>query len=277
MPSILAQICNLTVRYLSDNGNEVLALDDVSLCISDSEIVAVVGESGSGKSTLAAAIMRLLPPNAEYRGSVLFANHNLATLDERRLRKLRGAKLSLIPQDPAVSLNPVLRVGTQISEVLRAHLGLNRRERENRVYELLKEVGLDNPERIASSYPHQISGGERQRVAIAQAIACHPLLIIADEPTSKLDSPLQTQILSLMSGIVRRHGTALLWITHDPSTLPGFADRIAVMHTGKVVEEGRTREILSQPEHTFTRALVQLSQEFAIALTSDSGRTQNVF
>src|SRR5205814_3474443 len=185
----------------------------------------------------------------EYRGSIFVAKHNLVTLDEGRLQKLRGATISFIQQDPAVSLNPVLRAGTQVSEVLRAHLQLNRGERKDRVEELLREVGFGNPNRIAHSYPHQLSGGERQRVVIAQAIACRPELIIADEPTSKLDSPLQADILQLMARIARTRGTALLWITHDPAILAGFADRIAVMHAGKIVECGDTSDVFARPTH----------------------------
>jgi oligopeptide/dipeptide ABC transporter ATP-binding protein len=179
-------------------------------------------------------------------------------MDETDLRKLRGGRISLIPQDPAVSLNPVIKVGTQISEVLRAHLAMDRKERRRRVEELLREIGFDDPERIYAAYPHQLSGGERQRVVIAQAMACRPALVIADEPTSKLDSRLQLQIVTLMSGIIRRHGTTLLFITHDPALLAGFADRIVVMYAGRIVEQGSTEDILKRPLHPYTQALIRL-------------------
>jgi len=264
MACALLQISGLTVRYAPNSATSVLALDDVSLSVYPGEVIGILGESGSGKSTLAAAVMRLLPQTSEHEGSIFLEDKDLLEMDESELRRIRGKSISLIPQDPATSLNPVIRVGTQISEVLRAHQPLNRSDRKNRVQELLQEVGFDDLERIASSYPHQLSGGQRQRVAIAQAIACRPALIIADEPTGKLDSPLQIQILTLMSEIVARHGTALLWITHDPATLVGFADRIAVMHQGRIVEEGETAIILHQPVHSYTRTLVRLSQEFAL-------------
>src|SRR5262249_46183872 len=153
-------------------------------------------------------------------------------------------RLSLIPQDPASALNPVVRIGTQISEVLRAHLGMPGSARQARVRELLSEVKFNDPARIALSYPHQLSGGERQRVVIAQAIACRPLLIIADEPTSKLDGPLQADTMSLLSEVVKGYGTGLIWITHELATVAGFASRMAVMHAGRVVEEGPTQDLL---------------------------------
>jgi oligopeptide/dipeptide ABC transporter ATP-binding protein len=256
----LAQLCGLTVKYVPERSRPVFAVVDVSIDLRPCEVVGIIGESGSGKSTLAAAMLRLLPPNVQYRkGSVLFEGRDLLTMDEPDLRKIRGARISLVPQDPAVSLNPVIKVGEQISEVLRAHLAMGRKERRVRVEELLREVGFNDPERIYAAYPHQLSGGQRQRVVIAQAVACRPALVIADEPTSKLDSPLQVQILALMSDIIRRHRTALLLITHDLATLVGFADRIAVMYAGRIVEQGTTEDIFERPLHPYTQALVHLS------------------
>jgi ABC-type glutathione transport system ATPase component len=264
MPQVLLQIRDLTCRYLPEKGKPVVALDNLSLSINCGEVVGILGESGSGKSSLAAAVMRLLPTSAECHGSLFFEEQDLLAMHEPGLRRVRGRSISLIPQDPASFLNPVIRVGTQISEVLRAHLTLDRGERKKRVLQLLQEVGFDDPERIASCYPHQLSGGQRQRIVIAQAIACRPALVIADEPTSKLDSPLQVQILTLMSEISRRHSTTLLWITHDPATLGGFADRIAVMHQGRIVEDGSTTIVLRRPVHSYTRELVGLSHEFVL-------------
>jgi ABC-type microcin C transport system duplicated ATPase subunit YejF len=213
LPAPLVQVRNLSVRYVPESGAAVHALDSIDLDILSGEI----------------ALIRLLPTNAEFSGSLLVEGENLLAAQEAELRGMRGVKIALIPQDPAVSLNPVIRVGEQISEVLRAYLRLNRKQRNQRVQELLAEVGFDDAHRIADSYPHQLSGGQLQRIVIAQAIACRPSLIIADEPTSKLDSELQGQILELLRDIVRRHASALPLITHDPAILVGFADRIVIM------------------------------------------------
>jgi oligopeptide/dipeptide ABC transporter ATP-binding protein len=168
----------------------------------------------------------------------------------------------LIPQDPALTLNPVISVGDQIAEVLRAHVRMTRRDRRARVEELLAEVGFDQPRQIYHAYPHQLSGGQRQRVAIAQAMSCRPALVIADEPTSKLDAPLQWEILGLMREIARQHQTAFVLISHDPTVLAGFVDRIAVMYAGRVVEEGSAADILRRPLHPYTQALVQLCRRY---------------
>lgn len=256
----LVQIRGLTITYSPENSRSIRAVDHASLDIRPAEVIGVLGESGAGKSTLILALLRLLPAYAQYSsGSILFSGRDLLTLAEPELRKLRGIGISLIPQDPAVSLNPVIKVGEQISEVIRAHLAMNRRERKNRVEDLLREVGFDEPQRIYAAYPHQLSGGQRQRIVIAQAMACRPALVIADEPTSKLDSALQAEILALMSEIRRRHGTALLIISHDPMIFAGFADRIAVMYAGRIVEEGNTKDIFRKPLHPYTQALVRLS------------------
>lgn len=224
-------------------------------------MVGIIGESGSGKSTLAAAMLRLLPRTAEYtNGSFWLGDRDLLSMKEGELRKLRGAAISLISQDPAISLNPVIKVGKQISEVLRAHSRIRNSERKRLVDELLRGVGFDDAKRIYAAYPHELSGGERQRVVIAQAMACRPALVIADEPTSKLDRPLQAQILALMADLIRSNRTALVFITHDPSLLVGFADRVAVMYAGRIVEEGRAKDILERPLHPYTRALVHLSK-----------------
>jgi peptide/nickel transport system ATP-binding protein len=259
LPPPLVQMRNLSVSYLPVSGGVVHALDRLDLDVFKSEITGILGESGSGKSTLAAALVRLLPPGAESSGSLLFDGNNLLAAGEREVRRIRGAKIALIPQDPAISLNPVIRVGDQISEVLRAHFRFTSKERQLGVEGLLAEVGFDDAERIAGSYPHQLSGGQRQRIVIAQAIACRPSLIVADEPTSKLDSELQGQILELLRDIVRRHATALLLITHDPTTLACLADRIVVMYAGRIIEQGPAEDILHRPLHPYTQALLGLS------------------
>lgn len=259
----IALVSRLLVTYLPEGDPPVRALDQASLDIRPGERVGILGESGSGKSTLAAAFLRLLPANARYDcGSIWFRSRDLLALPETELRRIRGAELALIPQDPALALNPVLSVGNQIAEVIRAHVRITARERKTRVEELLSEVGFDRPQDIHAVYPHQLSGGQRQRVVIAQAMACHPALVIADEPTSKLDASLQGEILTLMRGMSQRHHTAFVLITHDPTVLAGFVDRIAVMYAGRVVEEGSTENIFRRPLHPYTQALLRLSSRY---------------
>jgi oligopeptide/dipeptide ABC transporter ATP-binding protein len=251
---------DLTITYSPEDGDPVRAVDGVSLAIAPREVVGILGESGCGKSTLASALLRLLPPHARCEGgSVLIHGRDLLQLSEKELRTIRGREISLIPQDPALSLNPVMTAGSQVGEVLRAHFPLNPQQRRARVVELLREVGFDHPEEIYSAYPHQLSGGQRQRIAIAQAVSCRPALLIADEPTSKLDATLQAEIVALLSQIRRRHGTAILVISHDPSLFAGFADRIAVMYAGRIVEVGRSAEIFGRPLHPYTQALVRIA------------------
>jgi ABC-type glutathione transport system ATPase component len=256
----LARIRGLTVTYTPPVGRAVRALDNVSLEVHAGEVVGVLGESGCGKSTLAGAMLQLLPAYARYEsGEVWFQGQDLRTLGESALRQIRGRLIALIGQDPAMNLNPVIKAGNQIAEVLRAHTQLSASARRERVHRSLEEVAL--LPNVYSAYPHQLSGGQRQRVAIAQAIACRPALVIADEATSKLDAALQTEIITLMAGIQRRHGTAFLIITHDPTVLAGFADRIAVMYAGKVVEEDIAENIFRRPHHPWTQSLVRVARE----------------
>jgi oligopeptide/dipeptide ABC transporter ATP-binding protein len=259
----LARVHRLSVTYLPDSDQPVRALDHASLRIRPGELLGILGESGSGKSTLAAALLRLLPGKARYdSGTIHFRGRDLLALSESALRRIRGAEVALIPQDPALALNPVIRVGDQIAEVLRAHVRMRRRDRRTRVEELLAEVGFDQPRPIYQAYPHQLSGGQRQRVVIAEAIACRPQLVIADEPTSKLDASLQAEIIALMRQISLRHRMAFVVISHDPTVLAGFVDRIAVMYAGRIVEEGRTEDIFRRPLHPYTQALVRLSARY---------------
>jgi len=260
-----AQVRELTVTYSSEHGEPVHALDGVSIKVRTGEIVGILGESGCGKSTLASALLRLLAPNAKCEsGTILLRGRDLLNLSDRELRAIRGREISLIPQDPALSLNPVMTAGSQVGEVLRAHLPLTPQQRRERVMELFREVGFDHPEEIYSAYPHQLSGGQRQRIAIAQAVACRPALLIADEPTSKLDATLQAEIVALLSQIRRQHGTAILVISHDPTLFAGFADRIAVMYAGRIVEVGSSAEIFGRPLHPYTQALVRIAASSAI-------------
>lgn len=265
----LAQVRELTVTYSPEDSDPVRALDGVSIDVHSGEVVGILGESGSGKSTLANALLRLLAPHAHCEGgTILFRGCDLLHLSETELRSIRGREISLIPQDPALALNPVMPAGSQIDEVLRAHLPLNAHERRQRVLELLREVGFDRPEDIYSAYPHQLSGGQRQRIAIAQAVACRPALLIADEPTSKLDATLQTEIVALLSQIRRQHGTAILVISHDPALFAGFADRIAVMYAGRIVEVGSSAEIFGRPLHPYMEALVRVATSSMLTRSS---------
>jgi peptide/nickel transport system ATP-binding protein len=267
------QVRDLTVTYYPEDVDPIRALDGVSIELCPGEVVGVLGESGCGKSTLASALLRLLAPHAKCeRGSILFRGRNLLSLSEKELRAIRGREISLVPQDPALSLNPVMTVGSQVGEVLRAHLPLNAERRRRQVMELLREVGFDHPQEIYSAYPHQLSGGQRQRIAIAQAVACRPALLIADEPTSKLDATLQAEILGLLSQIRRQHGTAMLVISHDPALFAGFADRIAVMYAGRIVEVGGSAEIFGQPLHPYTQALLRIAK--SSVATGSSARTR---
>ncbi len=264
------EVRDLTVTYFPQGGHPIRALDGVSLSIHLGEIVGILGESGCGKSTLASALLRLLPPHADCEGgTILVRGRDLLKLPETELRSVRGREISLIPQDPALALNPVMMAGSQVGEVLRAHLPLNAQQRRQRVMELLREVGFDHPEEIYSAYPHQLSGGQRQRIAIAQAVACRPALLIADEPTSKLDASLQAEIVALLSQIRKQHGTAILVISHDPALLAGFADRIALMYAARIVEVGGSAQILGRPLHPYTQALVRIA---AAAVKGSSAR-----
>jgi oligopeptide/dipeptide ABC transporter ATP-binding protein len=250
----------LTVTYSPKDGDPIRAVDGVSINVRPAEVVGILGESGCGKSTLAIAILRLLPSHAKCEaGSIQVCGRDLMNLSEKGLRVMRGKEISMIPQDPALSLNPVMTAGSQVGEVLRAHLPLNAHQRRERVFDLLREVGFDQPGEVYSAYPHQLSGGQRQRIAIAQAVACWPAILIADEPTSKLDATLQAEIIALLSQIRKKHGTAILVISHDPGLLAGFADRVAVMYAGRIVEVGSSTEIFGRPLHPYTQALVRIA------------------
>jgi ABC-type dipeptide/oligopeptide/nickel transport system ATPase component len=251
----------------------VHVLDHIRLEIRFGEILGLLGESGCGKSTLANAVLRLLPSHAKTEsGEILFHARDLLRLPESELREIRGREISLVSQDPSLSLNPVMTVGDQVAEVLRAHLRLTAKERRHRVCDLLCEVGFDQPATIYHAYPHQLSGGQRQRVVIAQAVACRPALVIADESTSKLDAPLRSEIIHLLSEMRRRHGTAILVISHDPTLVATFADHVAVMNAGSIVEIGTCTEMFARPRHPYTQALVRLARSSVGAGTGAKSR-----
>jgi ABC-type dipeptide/oligopeptide/nickel transport system ATPase component len=255
MTDALLDVQNLTVTFAGARSN-VTAVDDVSFQIGAGETLGVVGESGSGKSVTAFAILRLLqPPGRVTGGRILFEGRDLLTLTEREMREVRGARISLIFQEPMTALNPVMRVGDQIAEALTVH-GTSASDARDRAVELLESVRIPDAARRARDYPHQLSGGMRQRVMIAIALACRPPLIIADEPTTALDVTIQAQVLDLMRELKARLNLAVLLITHDFGVIAEMADRVAVMYKGKVVEAGPVRQILRAPAHPYTQGLL---------------------
>ena len=232
----------------------VTAVDDVSFQIAPGETLGLVGESGSGKSVTAFAILRLLqPPGRVTTGRVMFEGRDLLALPERDMRRIRGARISLIFQEPMTALDPVMRVGDQIAEALTVH---GRTGARQRAIELLNAVHIPDAERRARDYPHQLSGGMRQRAMIAIALACHPALVIADEPTTALDVTIQAQVLDLLRELRAQFNLALLLITHDFGVIAEIADRVAVMYRGTLVEQGPVRQILRAPAHDYTRSLL---------------------
>jgi ABC-type dipeptide/oligopeptide/nickel transport system ATPase component len=247
----------LDVQHLTVTFGGLTAVDDVSFQIAPGETLGLVGESGSGKSVTAFSILRLLqPPGRVTSGRVLFEGRDLLALPEGEMREVRGARISLIFQEPMTALNPVMRVGDQIAEALTVHGMANRATARERAVELLDAVRIPDAARRARDYPHQLSGGMRQRVMIAIALACRPPLIIADEPTTALDVTIQAQVLDLMRELKTRLNLAVLLITHDFGVVAEMADRVAVMYHGRLVEEGAVRQILRSPVHEYTRSLL---------------------
>lgn len=268
----LLQVRDLSVRYHPGTGLPVFALTGANLQIASGEILGVVGESGSGKSTLAAALLAMVSTNAVTNGAVFLQGKDLLRLKRSELESIRGNSISLIFQEPGVALHPTIRVGTQIEEVLRAHSAISKAERRSQVRDLLNSIFSAEAERIYSSYPHQLSGGQRQRIAIAQAIVCKPSLLVADEPTASLDPVTQREILKLLRRLQRDQNLAILFITHSLELLHGFADRIAVMYAGRIVEFGAATSVLAAPRHPYTRALLNCRP----VLRSDAGVLKDV-
>ncbi len=240
-------------------GGEVHAVNDVSFTLKPGELLGVVGESGSGKSVTMMSLIRLLPmPPAEIRGgSVMFDGQDLAKVPEDTMRAIRGARIGMVFQDPMTSLNPVFTVGYQLMEPLRKHMGMDKRAAANRAVDLLELVGIPDARRRLGDYPHQFSGGMRQRVMIAIALACDPKVLIADEPTTALDVTIQAQILELIKDLRQKLGMAIVWITHDLGVIAGIADRVMVMYGGQVVEQAPVRELFANPQHPYTRMLLE--------------------
>jgi peptide/nickel transport system ATP-binding protein len=253
----LLDVTDVNTWFGSKQG-PVRAVDGVSLQLERGRTLGLVGESGSGKSAFVRSIMRLHHPAsvARYDGRILFDGTDLATLGARDLRAYWGPRIGIVFQNPMTSLNPVVRIGRQLTETLRAHLGLDRRAARERAIELLTWVGIADPERRLRAYPHEFSGGMRQRVAIAIALACEPELLIADEPTTALDVTVQTQILALLNRIQRERGMSMIVVTHDLGVVAGIADEVAVMYAGRIVEHGATADVVERPRMPYTGALL---------------------
>jgi ABC-type dipeptide/oligopeptide/nickel transport system ATPase component len=253
--SSLLQIEHLNVTFATQTG-EVAAVRDVSFNIPESGTLGLVGESGSGKSATSLAIMRLLPPQAGTTGKIVFAGEDLLQLPDSAMRRIRGARISMIFQEPMTALNPVMRVGDQVAEAILAHHRVSKAEAWQQTVEALREVAIPEPEKRARDYPHQLSGGQRQRVMIAMALVNHPQLLIADEPTTALDVTIQAQILELLAELRERHKLAVLFISHDLGVVSRVADRVAVMYAGEIVEMGPVAGIFSTAMHAYTRGLI---------------------
>ena len=253
---MLLDVQHLTVVF-EGAQSRVTAVDDVSFQIAPGETLGLVGESGSGKSVTAFSILRLLqPPGRITAGRIMFEGRDLLALAEREMRHIRGARISLIFQEPMTALNPVMRVGDQIAEALTVHGKAGASEARERAVALLDAVHIPDAGRRVRDYPHQLSGGMRQRVMIAIALACHPALLIADEPTTALDVTIQAQVLDLLRELRAQYNLALLLITHDFGVIAEMADRVAVMYRGAIVEQGPVRQILRTPTHDYTRGLL---------------------
>lgn len=254
MPAVL-EVDDLAVTFGSGTRT-VNALRGVSFAIRPGERVGIVGESGSGKSVTAQAVLRLLPGAARVAGSVRFDGRDVLSLTQHQLARWRGSEIAMIFQDPMSSLNPLLRVGPQITETLRRHRGLSKNQATAAAAQLLTSVGIADAERRMKDYPHAFSGGMRQRVCIAIAISCAPALIIADEPTTALDVTVQAQVLDVLDGLADDNGSAVILISHDLGVVSSFCDRVMIMYAGEIVEHGPTAEIVQDPRHPYTRALL---------------------
>src|ERR1700687_625945 len=270
-PPVL-RVRDLTVNIRGKTGSVARAVRGVRFDLGAGEAIGLLGESGCGKTSIALALLRLHSPSTSLvAGSIEFQGRDLLRLKENEMRKVRGTQLSMISQEPGIALNPVVQVGIQIGEVIRAHEHSTRKIRRKKVEALLAEVGLSNTSRIYSAYPHQLSGGQKQRVVIARSLACKPALVVADEPTASLDDPAQAKILALLRELKQRMGTALLFITHNPVVLLGLVDRVLVMYAGRIVEEGTTEQILNSPIHPYTKGLLAaLPKHFGVASTTRS-------
>ncbi|MGO9377987.1 MAG: ABC transporter ATP-binding protein [Dissulfurispiraceae bacterium] len=252
----LLDVKNLSISFKSDHDS-LRIVSAISFDVGKSEVFGLVGESGSGKSMTALSILRILPGNAFAEGNIVFKGRDLLTLDEEEMRGIRGKDISIIFQEPMTSLNPVLTVGYQVAESLRAHFKISKSDAMNKAVELLRSVRMPSPETRIKDYPHQLSGGMRQRVMIAMAIACNPALLIADEPTTALDVTIQAQILELLQGLRSEREMAILLITHDLSIIAEQAERVAVMYAGRIMELAPVEELFRNTLHPYSIGLLE--------------------
>src|SRR6476469_9122301 len=258
MPGPLLEVKNLKTQFFTQDG-VVKAVDDVSFYLDEEETLGIVGESGSGKSVTALSLMGLIPqpPGKISAGEVNFRGQNLLDLDEEEMRHIRGKEIAMIFQDPMTSLNPVLTINRQIGEALQLHLKMNKDQARKRTIELLKLVGIPSAATRLDDYPHQFSGGMRQRVMIAMALSCNPKLLIADEPTTALDVTIQAQILDLIKRLKSEFNTAVIFITHDLGVVAGLCDRVIVMYAGRIAEHAPTMQLYKDPRHPYTLGLLK--------------------
>ncbi|MDR1929895.1 MAG: ABC transporter ATP-binding protein [Treponema sp.] len=255
---VILRVNNLQTHFHTDEG-VVKAVDDVSFSLRRGEVIGIVGESGSGKSVTNLSIMNLIqtPPGKIAGGEILFHGQDILKMNSKQIREIRGAKISMIFQDPMTSLNPFLRISTQMIETYRLHQGLSKKEAREKAVQMLSLAGIPAAEERIDAYPHQFSGGMCQRVMIAMALSCNPEILIADEPTSALDVTIQAQILDLMRGLTQRFGTAVILITHSLGVVAGICDAIYVMYAGRIMERGLTGDIFEDPRHPYTRGLIK--------------------
>jgi peptide/nickel transport system ATP-binding protein len=250
---VLLDVRNLKIKFKS---NENYTIDDINLKIENGAIISIVGESGSGKSLTSLAIMKLISKNAQVEGEINFEYKNLLNLNEKEMCKIRGKDISMIFQEPMVALNPLFNVEYQIGEVIREHTNFKRMERRNIIIDLLEKVKIKNPNDVLKKYPHELSGGMRQRIMIAMAIALKPKLLIADEPTTALDVTVQKEILKLIKDISKEYNMSVIFITHDLDVVAEIADKVYVMYLGKIVEEAEVHEFFDNPKHPYSKGLL---------------------
>ena len=253
--SVLLELRGVSVTFYTPRGS-VRAVRDASLKVRRGEVLGLVGESGCGKSTIAFAVMGYLPSTAEVGGEILFEGENLIGLSDAELRRLRGQRIAMVYQDPGSALNPSMRVGEQVTEVLQAHMGMDRVAAQERTVELFTTVGLPNPNRIRQRYPHALSGGQQQRGVIAMALCCEPDLVLLDEPTTGLDVTTEATILDLIAELKERVNAGFIFVSHNLGVIARVADRVAVMYAGQVIEEAPVRELFNDPSHPYTAGLL---------------------